>query len=463
MTVSTDNKSARYEGNGVTDTFAFNGRIFTTNDLAVDILTRATDAVVETLASSDYTVSIISDESAEIVVDAGKIPSASQDILIYRSIDREQSLRLPTGTVFPAKDVEDALDKATILIQDVASDVDRVLKFPLNVSGITAAELPAPVDGMILTWDGTTGTIGNTDIADVSGELDGVFTSLVDGDYIVYDGTNWVNEHKGALPADGIQATGSAGLALKNSGGTAVLNVGAGAGTGATFAGGVNVSGAVSTTGHLTVTGTSSSPAYITLAEDTDNGTNKVTMIAPDTIASDYTITLPSSAGTLALTSDINTAKINILTSQATTSGAAFDFTIPSGVKRVKLMLYQVSLSGTDNLLVQIGTGGTPDTSGYSGAATTATSGTTTTNLSSGFTIPTLLAAQIHSGCMTLDLLDEAQNIWVCSGIFGDNSGARSFYVGGAKQLSGSIDIIRLTRAGTNTFDNGIVGASYEY
>lgn len=301
MTVSTDIKSVRYEGNGVTDTFAFNGRMFTTSDLAVDILTRATDAVVETLSPSDYTVSIVSDESAEIVIDAGKIPSASQDILIYRSIDREQNLRLPTGTVFPAKDVEDALDKTTILIQDVASDVDRVLKFPLNVSGITAANLPAPVDGAILTWFGTTGTIANADIADLSSSIDTVLTTLTSGDFLTWDGTNWINVHKSALPIDAAQATGSAGLALKNSGGTSVLTVGAGAGTGATFAGGVNVSGAVSTTGYLTVTGTSSSPAYITLAEDTDNGTNKVTVIAPSSIASDYTVTLPSSAGTLLL------------------------------------------------------------------------------------------------------------------------------------------------------------------
>lgn len=179
MTVSTDIKSVRYEGNGVTDTFAFNGRIFTTSDLAVDILTRTTDEVVETLSTSDYIVAITNDESAEVVVDGAKIPSSTQDILIYRAIDRDQDLRLPTGTVFPAKDVEDALDKVTILIQDVADDVSRVLKFPLNVSGISSADLPAPIDGAALIFDGITGSI--TTSSDYINEAVSDATSAVTG------------------------------------------------------------------------------------------------------------------------------------------------------------------------------------------------------------------------------------------------------------------------------------------
>lgn len=42
-----------------------------------------------------------------------------------------------------------------------------------------------------------------------------------------------------------------------------------------------------------------SGPATLALAEDTDNGTNKVTISAPSSVASDVTVTLPSAAGTL--------------------------------------------------------------------------------------------------------------------------------------------------------------------
>ena len=52
------------------------------------------------------------------------------------------------------------------------------------------------------------------------------------------------------------------------------------------------------------LTGSSSAAGSILFREDTDNGTNAVTLIGPAATA-DVTITLPASAGTVALTSDI--------------------------------------------------------------------------------------------------------------------------------------------------------------
>jgi len=53
-----------------------------------------------------------------------------------------------------------------------------------------------------------------------------------------------------------------------------------------------------------TLTGSSSAAGSILFREDTDNGTNAVTLIGPAATA-DVTVTLPASAGTIALTSDI--------------------------------------------------------------------------------------------------------------------------------------------------------------
>jgi microcystin-dependent protein len=48
----------------------------------------------------------------------------------------------------------------------------------------------------------------------------------------------------------------------------------------------------------LTVTGNSTAGAELRLPEDTDNGSNYVALKAPDTLASDLTLTLPSTDGT---------------------------------------------------------------------------------------------------------------------------------------------------------------------
>ena len=53
-----------------------------------------------------------------------------------------------------------------------------------------------------------------------------------------------------------------------------------------------------------TLTGSSSAAGSILFKEDTDNGTNAVTLIGPASTA-DVTVTLPAAAGTLALTTDI--------------------------------------------------------------------------------------------------------------------------------------------------------------
>lgn len=57
------------------------------------------------------------------------------------------------------------------------------------------------------------------------------------------------------VETDTVTADSSAGLALRNSGGTTVATLGAGVGTGTTFAGGVNT-GALGVTGDITVSGT---------------------------------------------------------------------------------------------------------------------------------------------------------------------------------------------------------------
>jgi len=173
MTVSSTNNKNRHEGNAVTDTFAFVGRIFSSDDLVVQIITRATDVAVETLSSDDYTVTITGDESASIQVDAGKIPTALQDILIFRSVTQSQTLDLPTGTRFPAKAVEDGLDKVVTIVQDLKERLDRTVTVPITSSatlptiGTITADTLLQVDDTGLIIESS--SVSAADLATVSG------------------------------------------------------------------------------------------------------------------------------------------------------------------------------------------------------------------------------------------------------------------------------------------------------
>ena len=73
-----------------------------------------------------------------------------------------------------------------------------------------------------------------------------------------------------------------------------------------------------------TLTGSASAAGSILFKEDTDNGTNAVTLIGPASTA-DVTVTLPASAGTVALTSDVPSAGISSGNVATFTSGVADD------------------------------------------------------------------------------------------------------------------------------------------
>lgn len=171
MTITTSANKFRYQGNGVTDTFAFSGRIFSASDLVVEIITRATDVLVETLTiTTDYTVTINSDESASVVVVSGKIPSATQDIQIRRSLAKTQTLDLPTGTVFPAVSVENALDRITALTQDVSEILDRTVTLSVT-SSATAPTVGDLTSSEVVVYDGTsfiTNGLSTTDLTDLN-------------------------------------------------------------------------------------------------------------------------------------------------------------------------------------------------------------------------------------------------------------------------------------------------------
>lgn len=151
-------------------------------------------------------------------------------------------------------------------------------------------------------------------------------------------------------------------------------------------------------------------------------------------------------------------------TAVATTSGTAIDFTaIPSWVRRITVPLNGVRLSGTANLIAQIGSGSV-DTASYASTATAIVNATPTTtgNNTNGFLISTIQNnAVLHVGHLVLTHM--GSNVWVASCVVADNFSARSCYAAGSKTLSGVLDRVRITTGnGTDTFAAGSINIFYE-
>ena len=149
-------------------------------------------------------------------------------------------------------------------------------------------------------------------------------------------------------------------------------------------------------------------------------------------------------------------------TAQASTSGTSIDFTgIPSWVKRVTVMFNGVSISGTDTLLVQIGSGSFT-TTGYLGSSSNNVSSAAATSvITAGFGIRnTTGASALYNGCITINLL--TGNTWSAFGVLGQSDSAVTTMTAGSVAISGSLDRVRITTTGINTFDAGSINIMYE-
>ena len=150
-------------------------------------------------------------------------------------------------------------------------------------------------------------------------------------------------------------------------------------------------------------------------------------------------------------------------TAVASTSGTSIDFTsIPSWVKRVTVMYSGISVSGTSNLIIQVGAGSVT-TSGYTSSLSLAVNATlSTTTSTAGLLFASGASAVLaYSGQMIISTL--GSNRWVCSVNSNDDGGARAMFGAGSITLGGALDRIRFTTTtGSDTFDAGTINIQYE-
>ena len=184
----------------------------------------------------------------------------------------------------------------------------------------------------------------------------------------------------------------------------------------------------------------------ITLSGDSPNLTS-ASLTTP-------TLTSPTFAGTP------SGSIITSMTAQASTSGTSIDFTsIPSWVKRITVMFNNVSTNGSSPFLIQLGDLGGIENTGYTASAFNIT---TQSDYTTGVGLQTAAsAAQGYSGLIVS--CNVSSNFWTFSGNVGSSGSGNAFTVCGIKELSATLDRVRITTVnGTDTFDVGSINILYE-
>ena len=181
------------------------------------------------------------------------------------------------------------------------------------------------------------------------------------------------------------------------------------------------------------------------------------TLLDDDTFATASATKAPSSESVLALVNN----KFKLETELTTTAGTSFDFTgLPDTVNQINICFDEVSLSGSDHIIIQIGDSGGIENTGYTSTSGifNSSGGIFLTNSTAGFVIHSSGSDNI-AGFATLTRM--SRNKWVFSHSLALGN-SRVITGGGVKGISSVLDRLRITRTGSNTFDNGAVNISYQ-
>lgn len=151
MTISsTTRKTALLPGNGSTTAFPFTFKVQASDDIVVYKLDASdVETVVDT---ADYTVSLNADQNTNPggTVNMDSAPASGVSLLVTTDADATQTQNIQNQSAFNPAIVMEALDKLTILAQQLAGKVGRALK--LRITDTSNNDDLVPETGKALGW-----------------------------------------------------------------------------------------------------------------------------------------------------------------------------------------------------------------------------------------------------------------------------------------------------------------------
>lgn len=153
MTISTTTTRIAYNGDGASTAFTVPFPFFAADEL--EVIERDLSAGTETLRTLGTHYTVAGGDGAAGTVTAASPPTAAVQWVIRRKTARTQATDYTPNDPFPAETHEKALDRLTLIAQDLGEDSDRALKFPKTDAAGLEPTLPASVAraGRVLAFD----------------------------------------------------------------------------------------------------------------------------------------------------------------------------------------------------------------------------------------------------------------------------------------------------------------------
>lgn len=412
MTISTTTSRVSYAGNGVTTIFSFPYRFLANGDLEVTLFDAAGTPDPQIL-TTDYTV-LGADNDAGGSVTMLVAPAVGETLVIRRVVELTQETDYISGDSFPAETHERALDRLTMIDQQLQEQIDRSITLPLDDDAFSGA-LPAIVPSRFLRVNDS-----------------GTAFELVD---VLETGELVVSPFVETLLDDANAAAARTTLAAAGSGANSDITSLAGLTT--PLPRGQGGTGAVYTTNASLFEGIKQA------ASDTATGVVELATAAEFNTGAD--------TGRVPPVNVIRANQVVAIAAQAA-SGTSVDFTaIPAWVNRITVLFAGVSTNGSATVRVQIGDAGGIENIGYTGAGQN--SNNAPAAIADGFPVEGGGGASaVRDGSVVLERVT-GTNTWIARA--GMSAGSIPTFGFGGKTLSAALDRVRITANGTDAFDAG--------
>jgi len=155
MTISTTTNKILYAGLTGQDTFAYNFRVDQKSDMNVFL-------AGEIIPDGDWTITDLG-QAAGGDVTLNTPLASDQSVTLLREVDETQEVDYQPFDAFPAETHEGALDKLTMLTQQLQEQLDRTLTASVDSPAGVDYTLPPPDVGKGLIWNETADGLVNSD------------------------------------------------------------------------------------------------------------------------------------------------------------------------------------------------------------------------------------------------------------------------------------------------------------
>lgn len=141
MTVSSTTSRVSYAGNGVTTAFSFPHLFLANSDLVVTLVVDSTGAETVQTITTNYTVTGAGNPAGGTVTMI-VAPASGETLVIERVMSLTQPVDYQSLDPFPAETHEQALDRLTLISQQINTSIERSLRLAVGDPTTTLGTLP---------------------------------------------------------------------------------------------------------------------------------------------------------------------------------------------------------------------------------------------------------------------------------------------------------------------------------